>query len=176
MLQRFVDVILSAGFLKLMWDILLWCWQHIYKERVTADLYIAFKALKSGTELEKCLFLVVRNDTQKTVAVDMFLWESRFWHRYIHLRKMRRIVVPKPILRVPAREAMQQGYVYAPGNLFFGDMRYFGVLLSSGKAIWVKSRSLQRALTEFSADFPDWRKHSKPAIPLEVKRYGGDIT
>jgi hypothetical protein len=107
------------------------------------------------------------------VRVDMFVWESDFWHRYVRARNMHKIVLDKTIVDVPQKSAMRQAFTYAPGDLFYEDTNYFGLRLATGKIAWVPTRHWKRAFREFQNDFPNWREHRKTAVPLKFKEYGG---
>jgi hypothetical protein len=170
--QRILDTVFSLGFIKLVWDASGYLWRKVYRERVTADLDIAYRPPKLGSALEKCVFLIVRNGTDQPVTADMFIWESHFWHRYIRARKMHKIVLDKSIVTVPPKSAMRQGLSYVPGNIFYEGTNYFGLRLTAGKIVWVPTRHWRRAFREFQRDFPDWREHRRIAVPLTFKDYG----
>lgn len=164
------DTVLNLGFVKLVWDVLRYFWKRFYRERISVDLDIAYHP--AGAELEKRVFLKITNGTNNAVKADMFIWESDFWHRYIHSRKMHKIVLTEPIVTVPAKSAMRQAFAYVPGNLFYSDTNYFGLRLTTGMIRWVPTRHWRRAFREFRKDFPNWREHPRPAIPLKFKEYG----
>lgn len=166
------DTVLNLGFIKLVWDVIRYFWKRFYRERISVDLDIAYRAPKAGAELEKWIFLKITNGTNDTVKADMFIWESDFGYRYIRLRKMHKIVLTEPVVTVPAKSAMRRALAYTPGNLFYPDTKYFGLRLTTGKICWVPTRHWRRAFQEFRKDFPNWREHRRPATPLKFKEYG----
>src|ERR1041385_9137899 len=166
MRERFIEIVLSLGFFKLLLGGAKFGWNRLYKNRVTLNFCIAYSAAPSPWPLEKFAYLVIRNNTDKDVAADMLLWDETILRR----RRARRakLVIPKPLVRVPAHKAIQQAFIYQPGNIIDPRHKSFGIRLTDGRLVWVSQRRWRRAVSEFKRDFPRWKVHTLQASPLKL--------
>lgn len=152
---------LSPGLLLSLWD--------RYHKRVTVDLKIAW--VPGSVGLEKRLFIVVRNNTDRNVVVHMFVWENTFRYRWIQDRAPR-IIPPKPWFIVPPNDTVQSPIPYEPNGFVDPRGRYFGLGLADGRINWARRSQTRRVLSEYRKDFPGWRSHRAGLIFLKCREYG----
>ena len=155
--------VVSPGLLLSIWD--------RYHNRVTVDLKIALVPAAGG--LEKRVFVVVRNNTDRSVGVHMFVWEDTFWYRWIRDRAPE-IVPPKPWFTVPPHDAVQKPIPYEPNGFIDPHGRNFGLRLADGQIKWVKVWRIRRVLAEYRKDFPDWQSHRVGLIFPKCREYGAN--
>lgn len=155
--------IISPNLLLSLWD------RH--QKRVKVDLKIALVPSLGG--FEKRVFVVVRNNTDRSVGVHMFVWEDTFWYRWIQDRAPR-IIPPKPWFVVPPGDIFQTPIPYGPNGFIYPNGKHFGLVFDDDKIKWVRGRRMKRLFAEYRKDFPDWRSHRVGLIFPKCREYGAN--
>lgn len=171
MTEKLLQIVFSFGFLKWVWDGAWYVWNKAYRNRITADLYVAYYKPDSNGDLEKSCFLVVRNGTDKNVVVSGFVMEDNWRARVFGRPSDKPFVAERELMTVPAGKGMQMTFSWMPANLI-GPHRYFGVLLRNGAKVWVPTKRWKRVLREYKLDFPDWASHQLEGRAVQYKEYG----